>query len=357
MRSKPHSSKGLVLKLVNGVWHASGTVGDIRVRRSLGTRDEETAHRLKADYETKLWKRHTDGDEAVRTFEEAAISYLKNGGKGGEGGDGTYLPAVLKYFKGRVVGSIKPAELRTMANAIYPGRAPATKNRQAIVPARAVIMHAHDLGWCGAIKVKQFDVPKSRKHRPVDRAWIVAFMEEADKSKLPHLSALVLFMHETGTRVSEAIRVEGKHVDLGRATILLEKTKTDELVTRQVTAEIVARLSHLGLKAGERVFGYTDPKAVNRRIKAVAKRAGIAEVSTHSAGRHSFATNAIAGGAAIKDAMDAGGWKSAKLFMETYVHSSQAGKNIAEMFDRQKGPIDVFQAGANIERRRNARKP
>lgn len=356
MRAKPHVSQGLVLKLIEGVWHVSGTIAGERVRRSLGTRDEETAQRLKADLQAKLWKRSQYGDEAVRTFEEAAVSYLKNGGKGGAGGDGTYLPAILKHFKGRVVGSIKPAELRSMANAIYPGRAPATKNRQAIVPARAVIMHAHDLGWCGAIKVKQFDVPKSRKHKPVDRKWMVAFMAEADASKLPHLSALVLFMHQTGTRVSEAIRVEGQHVDLGRAIAVLEKTKTDEWVSRQLTAELVARLSHLGLVEGERVFGYTDPKAVNKRVKAVAKRAGILEVSTHSAGRHSFATNAMAGGADIKDAMDAGGWKSAKLFMETYVHSHQAGKNVAAIFDRQTGPIDVNEAGANIERRRKARK-
>lgn len=350
MRAKPHSSKGLVLKCVNGVWHVDGTVAGERIRKSLGTRDETTAHQLKAEYETRLWKRHQLGEEAVRTFEEAAISYMKNGG------EATYLPPILKHFKGRVIGSIKPAELRAMANVLYAGRAPATKNRQAIVPARAVIMHAHDLGWCGAIKVKQFDVPKSRKHRPVDRAWMEAFMREADRSKLPHLSALVLFMHETGARVSEAIRLEGQHVDLGHHVALLEETKTDEWSPRQLTAELAARISHLGIKDGKRVFDYTDPKAVNRVMKRVAMRAGIEPRSTHSAGRHSFGTNAMAGGAAIKDAMDAGGWKSAKLFMETYVHTHQAGKNVAAIFDRQKGPIDVNEAGANIQRRRKARK-
>lgn len=350
MRAKPHPSKGLVLVNKDGVWHVDGSVAGERIRKSLGTRDETLAQQLKAAYEDRLWKRHQLGEEAVRTFEEAAISYMKNGG------EKTYLPPILKHFKGRVIGSIKPAELRAMANVIYAGRAPATKNRQAIVPARAVIMHAHDLGWCGAIKVKQFDVPKSRKHKPVDRAWMEAFMAEADKSKLPHLSALVLFMHETGARISEAIRMKGEHVDLGRQVALLEKTKTEEWSPRQLTAELVARISHLGLKDGARVFDYTDPKAVNRVMKRVAARAGIDARSTHSAGRHSFGTNAMAGGAAIKDAMDAGGWKSAKLFMETYVHSQQAGKNVAAIFDRQKGPIDVNEAGANIERRRKARK-
>lgn len=350
MRAKPHSSKGLVLKLVNGVWHVDGSVAGDRIRKSLGTRDETQALKLKAAYEDRLWKRHQLGEEAVRTFEEAAISYLKNGG------EATYLPPILKHFKGRVIGSIKPAELRAMSNVIYAGKAAATKNRQGIVPARAVIMHAHDLGWCGAIKVKQFDVPKSRKHQPVDRAWIEAFMAEADKSGLPHLSAIVLFMNQTGARVSEAANLTGEHVDLGRQLAILAKTKTEEWSPRQLTAELVARIAGLGLKEGERVFGYTDTKAINRVIKRVAKRAGIAELSTHSVGRHSFATNAINGGAAIKDTMDAGGWKSAKLFMETYVHSHEAGKNVAAIFDRQTGPIDVIEAGAKIRRRRNARK-
>lgn len=350
MRAKPHPSKGLVLRSIDGIWHVSGTVAGKRIRKSLGTRDEIQALKLKAAFEDRVWKRHQLGEEAVRTFEEAAESYLRNGG------DGTFLPLILKHFKGRILGSIKPAELRSMANIIYAGRAPATKNRQAIVPARAVIMHAHDLGWCGAIKVKQFDVPRSRKHKAVDRAWLDAFMAEADKSKLPHLSAIVLFMNQTGARVSEAANLMGEHVDLGRMIAVLAKTKTDEWSVRHLTAELAARIAGLGIVEGERVFGYTDTKAINRVMKRVAIRAGIEPLTTHSAGRHSFGTNAMANGAAIKDAMDAGGWKSAKLFMETYVHSHEAGKTVAAMFDRQKGPIDINEAGYKLERRRKARK-
>lgn len=356
MRAKPHRSKGLALRCVDGVWHVSGSIAGERIRKSLGTRDETIALQLKADYETRLWKRHQLGEEAVRSFEEAAVEYLKHGGKEGAGGDGTYLPAILTHFKGRRVGSITGAELRSMANTIYPGRAAATKNRQAIVPARAVIMYAHHLGWCGAISVEQFKVPKSRKHKPVTRAWLNAFMAESDRRKLPHLSALVLYMHQTGTRVSEAIRITGKDVNLAQRMVILGKTKTGEDETRYLTAELVGRIAGLGSGPLERVFGYTDPKAVNRVMKRVATDAGIDHRSTHSAGRHSFATNALAAGAAIKDTMDAGGWKSARLFLETYVHSHEAGQNVAAVFDRQTGPIDINEASAKLERRRKSRK-
>lgn len=344
-------SKGLRLeRSERGIWQAVGSVAGKRIRKSLGTRDESTATELKAAYEARLWQRHTYGEEAVRTFEEAAESYMT------AGGEGRFLAPLILHFKGRTLGTIKPAELRAAAMAIYPNAGPSTRNRQAIVPARAVIMHGHDLGWCGALRVKQFDVPKSRKHVAVDRTWMDAFMAEADKSLLPHLSALALFMHQTGARVSEAIRLTGDHVDLSRRVAILERTKTSEWSPRELTAELVARISGLRPKAGIRVFGYTDPKAVNRVAKRVAARAGIEQLSTHSFGRHSFGTNSLALTGDIKGTMDAGDWKSAKLFMETYVHSRDAARNIAAKFDEQTGPIDVNRAMSLKRRLGNARK-
>lgn len=350
-------SKGLRAELNDyGVWQAAGTFNGIRIRKSLGTRDEAKVPEALANYEAKLWKRHHYGEEAVRTFEDAALNYLQHGGKDGNGGEGRYLPPLIRYFKGRAVGTIKPAELRTAVASLYPKAGPATRNRQGIVPGRAVIMHAHDLGWCGAIKVKQFEVPKSRKHTPVDRAWLDAFMAEADRSKLPHLSTIVLFMHQTAARVSEAVRLKGEHVDLGKRIAVLERTKTGTWSARKLTAELVARISALDHRDGFRVFGYTDPKAVNRVMKRVARCAGIAERSTHSAGRHSFGTNVMAGGAKLKDAMDAGDWKSAKLFIETYVHTSEAGENVAAIFDAQSGPVDMNKARSIPRRLGSGRK-
>lgn len=324
----------LELKERNGIWYAFGTIAGQRIRESLGTRDKEVAEELRAQYEARVWKRHTYGEEAVRLFEEAATSYMR------QGGEARFLPPIIKYFKGRAVGTIKPAELRSMALTVFPTAAPATRNRQAIVPARAVMNHAHDLGWCGAIKVKMFETPKSNKHQPVDRKWLDAFLAQSDKDKLWHLSALVLFMNQTAARVSEAVNLLGEHVDLSERVAVLAKTKTEEWSVRHLTAELVARMAGLDIQKGEHVFSYTDPKSVNKRIAAVCDRAGIEKRTTHSAGRHSFGTNAMKlPDADIKMAMDAGGWKSAKLFLETYVHSKNAGKTLAEKLDKQNGLV------------------
>lgn len=326
---------GIKIEPREGIWYVTGTFKGKRIRKSLETRDKQTAEEIRARYEADLWKRHTYGEEAVRTFEEAAEDYMK------QGGEKRFLPAIIKHFKNRSIGTIKPGEIRQMAIALYPNGAPRTRNRQGIAPARAVINHAHDLGWCGHIKVKQFETTKSVKHKPVDRTWLDKFIAESDRRKLPHLSALVLFMNQTGTRVAEAIRIIGNHVDLDSRMVALEKTKTEEWVYRHLTTELCLRIGALDAGPEDRIFSYTDPKAVNRRMKAVCKDAKIEPRTTHSAGRHSFGTNAMNAGARVKDAMEAGGWKSARLFMETYVHSTEGGKNVATLFDQQKGPIDT----------------
>lgn len=274
------------------------------------------------------------------------MSYLQ------QGGEKRFLANIIRHFKGTQLGKIKPADLRQMALTLYPTASAATRNRQALIPARAVINHAHDRGWCSPLKVKMFEVPKPNKHKPVDQKWLNAFMAQADKDKLWHLSALVLFMNRTGARVSEAINLLGEHVDLSGGIAVLAKTKTDEWSVRYLTSELVARMAGLGIAEGQRVFSYTDPKAVNRRIKAVCSRAKIDYRSTHSAGRHSFGTNAMkVPNADIKAAMDAGGWKSAKLFMETYVHTHEAGKKLAKKLDKQSGKIGTILAQSNQKKR------
>lgn len=319
---------GLQLKKRGGTWHATGTIGGQRIRKSLGTGDKGQAEELRAQYEARLWKRHTYGEEAVRTFEEAAVSYLQ------QGGEGRFLPPILKHFKGRAVASIKPADVRQIAVELFDN--PATRNRQVITPARSVINHAHDRGWCGPIRVKLFPVPKSRMHKPVDRVWMDSLLDQCDLDNLPHLAAAVLFMHQTGARASEAANLMGEHVDLSNAVVVLAKTKTDEWHPRYLTTELVARIAALDIEDGKRVFRYSHPTSINHRMKKVCKRAKIEYRSPHSAGRHSFATNAMRLGVGIKDAMDAGGWKSAALFMETYVHSDDSGRRVVSALEGTK---------------------
>lgn len=326
-------------------WHATGTVAGQRIRKSLGTGDKAQAETLRAQLEARLWKRHAFGEAAVRTFDEAALSYLE------QGGEGRFLPPILLHFRGRALAMIAPGEVRAAAMALLPGAQAATRNRQVLTPTKAVINHGAALGWCQRIAVGSFPVPRSRKHKPVDRAWLDAFLAQADKDGLPHLAAIVLFMHQTAARRSEAVHLLGDHVDLAKRIAVLAKTKTDEWSVRHLTAELVLRIGALSPQPGLPVFRYTDPAAVNRAMARVCARAKIEARTTHSAGRHSYATNAMKlPGATVKGAMVAGGWASAGLFMGTYVHDD-AGRQIADALDAQRGPVGTETAQAGKKKR------
>lgn len=331
---------GLKVQWRGGIAYATGTIAGKRIRESLSTRDKALAEELRAQLEARLWKRHSYGEEAVRTFDEAVTAYVT------AGGENLFLRPLLEHFKGRVLGTIKPGEIQNAARAIYPGRKPATWNRQGIAPARAVINHAAGLGWCAPIKVKHFGVERVRR-QAADRAWLNAFLAQADADKLPHLAAAVLFMWQTGARISEAARVLPAHVDLHERIIWLEHTKTGEWERAHITNELVVRVANLPKVEGKPLFGYASRFGLDRRMRAVCRRAKLAWRSPHEAGRHSYATNALKGGATPRQVMEGGRWKSARLVLEVYAHAENGGRDIADMFD-----TEVAQP-----KRRPARKP
>lgn len=317
---------GLKVRWRGGVAYAVGSVAGQRIRQSLGTRAAGQADELCAQLEATLWKRHSYGEEAVRTFEEAAVKYQE------DDGESRFLVPLIKRFRGRVLGSIKPGEIREAARKLYPSRSPATWNRHVLVPMRAVINHAAGLGWCAPVKVANFETTKA-KRTAVSREWIDSFLAQADADRLPHLAAAVLFMWQNGPRVSEVARVLPEHFDPKARTITLARTKEDAWEVRHLTRELAVRIANLPRVEGKPLFGYATRFSIRWYTKAVCERAGILFVPSHQAGRHSFATNAFRMGAKPRQVMEAGGWKTARMVLEIYAHEEAAGRDIAELFD------------------------
>lgn len=317
---------GLTPKLRGGVYHAVGSVAGERVRKSLGTRQLGQAEELCAQYEATLWKRRSYGEAAVRTFDEAALSYQE------DDGERRFLAPLIKRFRGRVLGTIQPGEIREAARKLYPAAKPATWNRHVIVPARAVINHANALGWCPPIRIENFPVAKVRR-RIVDRDWINAFLAQADADDLPHLAAAQLFMWLNAARITEAAHVMPEHFDAKARTIVLAKTKEDTWELCHLSRELMQRVVNLPKIDGRPLFGYRSRYGLRQRTIAVCRRAGIAFVPSHQAGRHSFATNALRLGAKPKQVMEAGRWKTARMVLEIYAHEENAGREVADLFD------------------------
>lgn len=260
------------------------------------------------------------------TFLEAAASYIKNGG------EDRYLNKILPVLGGDDVSQITPYRVYEVVKMVYPDHAPSSQNRQGITPIRAVMIHAYERGWCPVIRLRKFrGTPKKRK-TPATATWLHLFVRQCDKDGLDHLAALVIFMAQTGARISEAVRLEWSEVDLLNRRATLRKTKTDTDSVRHLTDELVRRLHKMEKK--DPVFRYKSRYSVNDRIRAVCLRAGIPYKSSHVCGRHTFATLAMQLGMDVKTAMDAGGWKSSSVFINTYVHSKNASQVAVSKFNQ-----------------------
>lgn len=261
-----------------------------------------------------------------KTFAEAAASYMEHGG------NRQYFQKILERIGATALTAIFPFDIRELAKELFPTQSNATRNRCVITPVRAVCYHAYDRGWGPVVRIRNFKEERPKRKKAASQAWLHAFVRQCEEDGLPHVAALILFMSQTGARVSEAIALRWKEVDLVGRTALLVKTKTDRNSTRFLTDQLVSRLYKLAEVAepDARVFGYRCRHSVNERIQAVCKRAKISYKPSHTCGRHAFANNTLSMGIDIKSIMDAGGWRSPAVFLGTYANPRNAGRVVAD---------------------------
>ena len=98
-----------------------------------------------------------------KTFREAAESYLENGGSK------RYLFPVVEYFGDTLLNEIFPFDIKKMAEKIYPNHSNSSKNRMAVTPARAVIMHGYERGWNNYIRISRFKEDRPKKKNRLRR--------------------------------------------------------------------------------------------------------------------------------------------------------------------------------------------
>lgn len=310
----------------DGWAHIHGTAPDgKRVRQSAKTRDPKQAEAERAALEAKLWKVHHYGAEAVMTFDAGAVAYASHGG------ETRYLMPIARMLEGVRLKDINSATIRDMAVKLYPKAKPATRNRQAITPAQAVINFCHEQGWCPPIRVSRFPVEKPK------RKAVRADYLEALKPHLPHrLYVLMMFLHQTGRRVGEAVGLEPEWI-VGRV-VHIPKTKNGD-AARVVMTEALAEMVHALEPRHGRIFGYSSHYSVYNTLRRAAAKAGVEYLGTHQPGRHSFATTLHDAGWQSSAIAEAGGWKSVGLVASTYEHPTEAQARAADVFAGQTGTI------------------
>ncbi|MEH6772888.1 MAG: tyrosine-type recombinase/integrase [Cereibacter changlensis] len=303
-----------------GEWayaHGTGPDGK-RIRRALKTQDPRRAEEIRAALEAKLWRAGLYGADTVITFDDCALSYAQ------DGGEARYLVAITTQLTGMRLKDITPKIVRDAAKRAYPNASNATINRQAITPAGAVINYGHEQGWCAPIKIKRLPVEKP-KRKAVDRDYLAALK--------PHLPirayAIMLFLHQTGRRVSEALELTPDRLENGRAFI--PKTKNGAEAYAYLTPELSGIISQIEPRHGL-VFGYIDRSSLYPTLRRACLKAGVEYLGTHQVGRHSFATSLSKAGWGAKAIAEAGGWKTTRMVSETYEHPDDAQAKAALHF-------------------------
>lgn len=293
------------------IWHFSGTIAGRRLRGSTKTADKETAKRIVAEREAREWKGTLYGPEAVLTFAQAAILYLS------ADKPDRFIERVAAYWKDTPVKQITGGAIRQSAIVLLPKAGNATKNRNIIVPTQAIINHAASLGKCQHMKVERFPVATKRKE-PASWEWVQKFMGEAS----PHLGALACFMFLTGARITEALNVRWRDIDLhARRAIIRQGKLGGEERRAHLPPALVVSIANIpsNREPGAKVFQYSSRDTAKPLWRAACKRAKIKALTYHAC-RHGFATAMLHAGIDPITVAKLGGWKDAKHVFSTYGH-------------------------------------
>ena len=289
------------------VYHYAGTVAGRRLRGTTGTASKEIAQQIANREEARAFQRDLNGPEAVLRFSDAALFYRK------ANKSDRFLTKIEDYWKDTLVKDITAGAIRQSALELYPNAGDATRNRQVIVPTQAVINHCAESDLCPIIRVKRFKFDTKVKI-PATWQWVEAF---AAHNK-PQIGALAMFMFLTGARISEALAVTWKDIDLRAQTVLIKQTKIGAERTAHLPPVLMVKIANLPRDG--RPFKYRNRGLLVAVWRTACKRAGVAVLSPHSC-RHGFATAMLRAGFDVVTVAKRGGWKTPRHVFETYGHA------------------------------------
>lgn len=327
----------------DGKWWFKGRIDEIPsgryYRQSLGASgslSEKQALKRLAAFEQKEIKRHLLGDEAVLTFSDAVLLYEASPADAG------FLKWVMTELKPEtLVKDITPGVIRDLGKKLYPGQSTDTWQRQVVVPVRAVINNAHDLGKCPPIRVRGYskaerleqDRQRGKESRqaktPGSWPWINAFRAVAD----PRLGALALFMFTTGARITQSVLInDSDDLDLQNGRLYLPEAKGHEAQWIDILPAIVADLANIRPR-NKRLFGFQHRWSVYKPWRKACEKAGIEYIAPHAAGRHGFGTELIVRqGIDPVTVADAGRWSTPAVPLKTYAHGENSTVKVHAAF-------------------------
>ena len=365
----------LKLKLRGKVWHIEGRIDELikseYYRQTTRKTDYARAQEVLVDFKNGEMKRYYGGDNLGPRllYKDALDAYSPTPEFAG------YLLKSYPYLKDMAVEEITPAFVRNLGPKIDPENATDTWHKQFIVPIRAVINNAHDLGLYPSIiriktytnvqrqkqdelRGKQSRVPKT----PADWNWILNFKAAAD----PHTGLLAQFMFETAARIGQATALVPQDFDCENMRINMPAAKgapkqwvsLSKLITEELKA-LPPKWPRCRDKSSSnfeaRIFGIADKSSVNKKWHRICDRAGIEHIMPHAAGRHGFATEMLVRlGLDPRTVASAGRWADISLMMKIYAHSEDADEMIRDAIRTGRVQAEIARQSKSLYNKRKS---
>jgi integrase len=291
-------------------WRIRGTYLGVTVDRSAGTSERPVARQALAAAKAKIERGEFSGRKEL-TFAAAALSYVQAGGE-----DRFILP-VTEHFGHRILArEIDQAAVDGCAAALYPDAGPATRNRQVYTPVSAVLKHA-------SIETKIRRPKGAQGHQR--REWLSPddadrYLKAASAVRI-EFGIFVLVLLATGMRLSDALGLDCRNVDLRAGTAFVARTKNGDARNVYLPPSAVAALASLpaGLGRSGRVFPFRKSGALYRMHRTAKTAAGLQWLTFHHL-CHTWATwMRLYGGIESRDLLATGRWRNKKS-AERYDH-------------------------------------
>jgi len=298
-----------------------------RIRHSTGTADERSAREYEDRLKAQLWRERKFGEVPAKTFEQAAVRFLKH--YTGQS-DFDSKQRYIAYWRTKFGGWLLPAITAEAVDAALPTHqellrgAPkpltaATKNRY-MATLRTMLNMAEEWKWLDrAPKLKDLPEPKVR----------IRWITQAEASTLldaitqDWLRDVVAFALATGARMSEVLGLQWSQVNAPQRTAWLEADETKSARARSVP------LSEDAMAVIRRRIGQHQAHVFTRNGKPVAdvdRRmfyqacdvAGIKNFKFHDL-RHTWASWHVQAGTPLLVLKELGGWETIEM-VQKYAH-------------------------------------
>lgn len=222
-----------------------GTVGGKRILESTGTTNRRLAEEYRTKREAEFWQEKLYGTRAVITFADAATAYMKDAPR--SAATGRYVDKLVEYFGDAKLSSINNASLRGAYAKILKDAekaAPSTKKRAVRTPLQAILEFGAIQGWCDRPAFAPISVPTTIKCFLLPEQATALVQHAA-----PHLQPLFVFLLGTGCRLSEALDLQWKDVNLhGARAIVWQKQGRQRHV--DLCPAVICWLSSIELRDG-----------------------------------------------------------------------------------------------------------